>query len=109
MYIGNKYLSKIPFKIILNIGENDYMNNIIKALVVALYQHESWGADTIDDNTSSDALAEIAGILKNATPEEVLHLEHSLSKLASSTTDPVFSNYCNDFVDLFINKYNEYW
>lgn len=85
------------------------MNNIIKALVTALYQHECWDDDVIADETSANALSEVAGILKEATPEEISCLEGSLIKMAASTTDPDFSDYCLDFVDLFIKKYDDNW
>ncbi|MFT4805759.1 MAG: hypothetical protein ACI9YE_002985 [Psychroserpens sp.] len=85
------------------------MKNIIKALVTALYQHESWGADVIDDNVSVNALAEVAAILKDATAEEIAALEDSLTELSKSTTNPDFSDYCNEFIDFFIKEYNQYW
>ncbi len=85
------------------------MKNIISALIIALYQHETWNESVIADQVSVDALADIASILKNCDKTELALLEAIASELATASKDKGFSDYCKQFADFFIRDYHNNW
>jgi len=85
------------------------MENIVKSLLFSTYYLETWDEETIEPDVSSDALSQIAFVLKNVPSEEVKILEKVAITYSLSHKDEEFRVFCKGFVEHYIVKYEDNW